>query len=189
MAARRGGATGELLNYAKELNAAMRSLAQHPRTVFVGQAVAYPGTSIFGTLEGVPMERRLELPVTEDMQAGMCIGMSLAGLVPVCIFPRWNFALLAANQIINHMDKIAVYSDGRYRPKVIVRTAVASESPLHPQAQHVGDFSKAFASMCETIRVIRIECPQDIEPAYRAAMEREDSTIVVERIDDYSMES
>lgn len=177
------------MNYAKELNTAMRWLASDPRTVFVGQAVAYPGTSMFDTLADVPMDKRLELPVCEAMQMGMCTGMAVNGLVPICIFPRLNFMLLATDGIVNHLDKLPIYSDGRYRPKVIIRTAVASESPLHPQAQHVGDFSSAFASMCETIRVIRIECPQDIEPAYRAAMEREDSTIVVERIDDYGSES
>jgi hypothetical protein len=49
------------------------------------------------TLTEVPRERLIELPVAEEMQMGMTLGMALAGFVPVSIYPRWNFLLLAMN--------------------------------------------------------------------------------------------
>ena len=119
---------------------------------------------------------------------GMATGLALAGHVPVTIFPRWNFLLLAVNQLVGHLDKLPLMSNGGYRPKVIVRTGVGSVRPLHPHHQHVGDFTDAFRLMCQTIEIIRLEEPGDVFPAYRRALEREDgkSTVLVEYGDYYN---
>src|SRR5262245_5683002 len=81
------------LRYFDELKRAMEFLARDPRVLFLGQAVAYPGTAMSNTLKDVPATKLLELPVDEEMQMGMTNGLALAGLVPVSIFPRWNFLL------------------------------------------------------------------------------------------------
>ena len=166
----------------------MEWLARDPRVMFLGQAVACPGTAMSNTLKNVSKDRLLELPVAEELQMGMSNGLALAGHVPVSIFPRWNFLLLAVNQVVNHLDKFPLMSNGGYRPKVIIRTGIGSVRPLHPQFQHVGDFTDAFRLMCQNIEVIRLEEPQDIFPAYQRALEREDgkSTIVVEYGDYYN---
>jgi len=175
------------MKYFDELKRAMSFLSQDPRTVFIGQAVAVPGTAMTNTLTDVPSDRLIELPVAEEMQMGMATGMALTGLVPVSIFPRWNFLLCAISQLINHLDKIQVMSNGRFKTKAIIRTGIGSERPLHPQHQHVGDFTDAIRAMCSTIEVIRLEEPKDIFPAYERALLRDDgrSTIVVEYGDYY----
>ena len=166
----------------------MDFLAADQRTLFLGQAVACAGTGMSNTLKNVSREKLLELPVTEEMQMGMSTGLALTGHVPVSIYPRWNFLLLSVNQIVNHLDKLPIVSDGGYKPKVIIRTGIGSERPLHPQHQHVGDFTDAFRLMCQTIEVIRLDEPADIFPAYKKALEREDgrSTILVEYGDYYN---
>ena len=175
------------MKYFDELKRAMTFLSQDSRTVFIGQAVAVPGTAMTNTLTDVPRDRLIELPVAEEMQMGMATGMALTGLVPVSIFPRWNFLLCAISQLVNHLDKIQVMSNGRFKTKAIIRTGIGSERPLHPQHQHVGDFTDAFRAMCSTIEVIRLEEPTDIFPAYERALLRDDgrSTIVVEYGDYY----
>lgn len=174
--------------YFDELKRAMEMLARDERVIFLGQAVACPGTAMSNTLVDVPKARLLELPVTEEMQMGMTNGLALAGHVPVSIFPRWNFLILAMNQLVNHLDKFAVMSNGAYRPKVIIRTGIGSERPLHPQHQHVGDYTEALRSMCTTVEVIRLEEPGEIFPAYARALERDDgrSTLLVEYGDFYN---
>ena len=176
------------MKYFDELKRAMDWLAQQPDTFFMGQAVEYAGTAMSNTIKDVPMEKRLELPVFEETQMGMSIGMALKGTVPISIFPRWNFLLLATNQVVNHLDKIATFSHGEFVPKVIIRTGIGSERPLHPQAQHVGDFTEAFRLMCPNIEVIRLEEPEDVFPAYQKAYLRTDgkSTIIVEYGDYYN---
>lgn len=175
------------MKYFDELKRSMDFLAQDPRTVFIGQAVAVPGTAMTNTLKEVPRDKLLELPVAEEMQMGMTLGMALQGAVPVSIYPRWNFLLCAINQLVNHLDKVQVMSNGGYRPKAIIRTGIGSERPLHPQYQHVGDFTAAIRAMCTTIEVIRVDEPADIFPAYQKALLRDDgrSTIVVEYGDYY----
>lgn len=175
------------MTYAGELTRAMALLARDPRTVFLGQAVAVPGTAMTGTLAEVPRDRLIELPVAEEMQMGMTAGLALAGFVPVSLFPRWNFLLCAVNQLVNHLDKIPQMSDGGYPVKAIIRTGIGSERPLHPQSQHVGDFTEAVRGMCTTIDVVRLEEPDDIVPAFAHALARQDgrSTILVEYGDFY----
>jgi len=176
------------MKYFDELCRAMEFLARDPRTMFLGQAVACPGTAMTNTLKNVPREKLLELPVTEDLQMGMSTGLALTGLVPVSIYPRWNFLLCAVNQLVSHLDKMPLLSAGGYQPKVIVRTGIGSERPLHPQHQHIGDFTEAFRLMCKNIEIIRLDEPEHIFPAYQKALEREDgkSTIIVEYGDYYS---
>ena len=79
-------------------------------------------------------------------------------------------------------------SNDSYKTKVIVRTGIGSERPLHPQYQHVGDFTDAVKKMCSNIEVIKLNETKDIFPAYKKALEREDgkSTIVVEYGDYYN---
>ena len=175
------------MKYFDELKRSMEFLAADPRTVFIGQAVAVPGTAMTNTLKDVAREKLIELPVAEEMQMGMTLGMALGGAVPVSIYPRWNFLLCAINQLVNHLDKVQVMSNGGYRAKAIIRTGIGSERPLHPQHQHVGDFTAAIQAMCTTIEVIRVAEPADVFPAYEKALLRDDnrSTIVVEFGDYY----
>lgn len=168
--------------YKEELCKAMEWLGNKENTLFLGQAVKYKGTAMTDTLTNVPTDKLLEAPVCEDMQLGISIGMSFNGTIPISIFPRWNFFLLATNQLINHLDKIPLMSDNPYKPKVIIRVGIGSERPLHPQHQHVGDYTDSFRLMSKNIEIIRLDEPEQIMESYQKAYERTDSksTILVE---------
>ena len=164
----------------------MEYLAKDERTIFLGQAVAMPGTSMSNTLKDVSKDKLIELPVAEEMQMGMTLGMALHGRIPISIYPRWNFLLCAVSQLISHVDKLPLMS--KYKANVIIRTSVGSERPLNPQCQHTGDFTDAFRMMCKTVEIIRLDEPEDIFPAYEKALLRDDnrSTILVEWGDYYN---
>lgn len=174
------------MKYFDELKRSMDYLAKDSRTVFIGQAVAYPGTAMSNTLKDVAKEKLIEFPVAEEFQMGASLGMALNGMIPVSVYPRWNFLLCGVSQLVNHIDKLSMMSD--YKAKVIIRTGIGSERPLHPQHQHVGDFTDAFRLMCKTVEIIRLEEPEDIFPAYEKALMRDDnrSTILVEYGDYYN---
>ena len=176
------------MRYFDELKRSMQFLASDPRVLFLGQAVAFPGTAMSNTLEGVQKDKLLELPVDEEMQMGMANGLAVNGYIPVSIFPRWNFLLLAVNQIVNHLDKFPLMSNNGYRPKVIIRTGIGSQRPLHPQHQHSGDYTDAFRLMCSAIEVVRLDDPSEIFPAYQRALLRDDgvSSLIVEHGDYYN---
>jgi len=174
------------LKYFEELKTAMEMLSKDPRVMFIGQAVEYPGTAMSNTLKDISKDQLYELPVFEDTQMGMSLGLALAGFIPVSIYPRWNFLICATNQLVNHVDKITLMSD--YKPRMIIRTSIGSERPLHPQHQHIGDYTDAFKILCPNIDIIKLEEPEDIVPAYTKAYERKDgkATVLVEYGDFYS---
>jgi pyruvate/2-oxoglutarate/acetoin dehydrogenase E1 component len=176
------------MKYFDELKRSMEWLAEKPDTLFIGQAVAYPGTAMSNTVKDINSNKLLELPVAEEMQMGMSLGLALDGQVPISIFPRWNFLLCGINQLINHIDKVEEMSSGGYKPKIIIRTGIGSIDPLHPQSQHVGDFTDAIRAMATTIDIIRLEEPEEIFSAYEKAYLRDDgrTTICVEYGDYYS---
>ena len=138
----------KLMKYFNELKKSMNYLAKNKKTIFIGQAVEVPGTSMSNTLKEINPNKLLELPVAEELQMGITTGLALNGSIPVSIFPRWNFLILAMNQLINHLDKINIMSNNGYIVKTIIRTAVGSQRPLHPQHQHVGDFTDQVKKMC-----------------------------------------
>lgn len=170
------------MSYASELRRAMATIAQEPNSIFVGQAVRYPGQAAFPTFADVPMEKRVELPVAEDFQAGFCMGLALEGLLPLCFYPRWDFALLAANQIVNHIDKAKWLG---WNAKVIIRTAVGWRAPHDQGPQHRQDYSEPFRAMCEEANVLEIKTEEEVMPAYEMALYSERSTILVEQISMY----
>ena len=176
------------MKYFEELKRSMEYLATDSRTLFMGQAVAVAGTAMTNTLKDVPDDKLLELPVAEEMQMGMTLGMAMTGCIPISIYPRWNFLLCALNQLVNHLDKVEAMAGNGFDVKAIIRTSIGSQRPLHPQSQHVGDFTEAVQMMCSTVDIIKLHEPEDIFPAYEKALLREDnrSTILVEYGDYYN---
>ena len=161
----------------KAVNESMLRLAEHPRALFVGQSVAYDGAKIYGSLEGVPMEKRLELPVLEDFQMGFCMGLALQGYLPICIYPRMDFMVLALNQLVNHLDKAPLFG---WHPKVIIRVGVGQKHPLDAGPQHTNDHTEAFRQMLTSIPVVRVGSPVEVTAAYESALAGKGSVVIVE---------
>jgi pyruvate/2-oxoglutarate/acetoin dehydrogenase E1 component len=180
--------SGYSLTYFDALKEAMGYLGVDSRVIVLGQAVSVPGTAMSNTLTEIPSEKLIELPVAEELQMGMSIGLALDGWIPISIYPRWNFLLLAMNQLVNHLDKITQISNGGYTSQVIIRTSIGSERPLHPQYQHVGDLTDGLRLICKNIEIVRLEEPEEIFPAYEKALNREDGkpTLLVEYGDYYN---
>lgn len=170
------------MSYFDELQQAMTFLGKQTDTIFLGQSVSFPGNALYRTLSGVPTNKRLELPVAEDMQLGMCIGLSLVGKVPISVYPRMNFLMCAMNQLVNHLDKMATYSNGEFKPKVIIRVCVGSTIPVNPGVQHTGDYPIHL----DNIKVIRLNESNEILTAYQEAYKSEYSTLLIEYGDKYN---
>ena len=82
------------MKYLEELKKSMSYLALHPKTIFIGQSISYEGTGLYDSLSHLPTEKRIELPVAEYLQCGLANGIAIEGLIPVSVFPRWNFMLM-----------------------------------------------------------------------------------------------
>lgn len=168
--------------YFENLCAAMKLLSDDGYT-FVGQTVLDVGTAMNSTFRDVPEQQRIEFPVMENTQLGFSTGIAMAGGKICACFPRINFFLEALPQLVQHLDKIPLFSD--YRPRVIIRTSVATANPLDPGVQHIGNYSHAIEQMLSTVKLIELEKAEDIIPQYEAAMNRNGSTILVEFVAKY----
>ena len=168
------------MKYSEELTKAMDFLAKDPRTIFLGQAVEYPGTAMTGTLKNLPKDKLCEMPVAEEMQLGITNGLALNSFIPVSIFPRWNFLLLATNQLINHLDKMNKISSNEFKPFVIVRVMVGAKKPIDAGLQHTQDYSKEIKSMLKFIDVVELKNKKKIFSEYKKAYLKKKSTVFIE---------
>ena len=174
--------------YMDELTRSMEYLGKFDNTIFIGQSVEVAGTALRNTLLNVDEGKLVEMPVDEDFQMGIATGMAITGLIPISIFPRWNFLLLATNQIVNHLDKLKEITQSKNPGKVIIRTGIGSVIPLHPGPQHTGDFTEAFKLMCPNLNIVRLDKTSMIFDEYQKAYERSDgvSSLLIEWSDKYN---
>jgi pyruvate/2-oxoglutarate/acetoin dehydrogenase E1 component len=177
------------MKYKDELIRSMEYLAEDPNVIFLGQSVAYTGNAIYNTLSTISNDRKIETPVFEDVQMGMSMGLALEGFVPVTCYPRFDFLICAINQMINHVDKINLMSRGQMKPRVIIRTSIGSKKPLNGGVQHTQDYTNVFKDLCrDHIEVVLLNEPEEIFPAFKKALTREDSksTLLIEHGDYYN---
>jgi pyruvate dehydrogenase E1 component beta subunit len=173
------------MNYKEEIFKGMELLNDHPKTIFIGQAVEYKGTALTHQVKHFPKEKLLEMPVAEEFQAGVALGLAIEGYIPVSIYPRMNFIILAMNQIVNHLDKWEAMSVGQSKPKIIMKAVVGSQFPLDPGHQHKANYTECFRSMCTNIDVVELLYGPDVMPAYERALNSDRSTLIIEHGDLY----
>tara|TARA_B110000438_G_scaffold298052_1_gene345502 strand:- start:398 stop:904 length:507 start_codon:yes stop_codon:yes gene_type:complete len=166
----------------------MEWLSEKEDTIFIGQSVKYSGNAIYNTLKSIPDDKKIELPVIEDLQMGISMGLALEGYVPVTCYPRFDFLLLACNQLVNHLDKINYMSKGQMNPRVIIRTSIGAKKPLDGGIQHTQDHTTAFKNLLTDINVVLLNEPEEILTAFQLAYNREDnkSTLIIEWGDYYN---
>jgi len=158
-----------MLDYIYETKRAMNYLGEQPDTVFLGQTVCDDGSPMYRSLINVPISKKIEMPVAEEMQMGISIGMALDGYIPVSVYPRIDFLLCAINELVNHLDKIPEMSNGEFRPGVIIRTQIGNTKPLYPGIQHCGNHYQALKLLCPNMRVIKLSDANAVKQTYRQA--------------------
>jgi len=171
------------MEYLTELKKAMNWLGKKKCTFFLGQTCEYNGSPMFASLEDVPRDKRLELPIAEELQMGMSIGLSLEGFVPISIYPRIDFLLCATNQLVNHLNHCEEMSSGVFKPGVIIRTQIGNSGPLYPGVQHCSDHTEGLKKLCPNIKVIKLTKAKQIFKAYENAFldaKKGKSTLLIE---------
>tara|TARA_A100001011_G_scaffold398919_1_gene505188 strand:- start:5851 stop:6378 length:528 start_codon:yes stop_codon:yes gene_type:complete len=164
--------------YFNELKKSMNFLGKKNKSIFIGQAVVEPGTFMSNTLNQVPKNKKIEMPVAEEMQLGMSLGLAMDGNIPISIIPRWNFILNGMNQLVNHIDKYFLMGNNKLN-NIIIRTGVGADKPLNPQHQHIGDFSDSIQKMCKNINLVKLKKSYQIFPAYKKAFTRKDKKVTI----------
>lgn len=166
--------------YKDALTNSMNYLGSKSDTIFVGQQILWHGNPMSTTIGGVSKDKLIELPVMEESQMGMSLGMAMAGKFVITFYPRWDFLICATNQLVNHVDKIKLMSKGEWSPNMIIRLGKGSDKPLDPGHQHKGNYIEQFKSMCPNINFIDLIDWGPIEFHYKNAYEKGGINIIVE---------
>ena len=126
------------MNYRDAINLALKEEMRRDDSVVVwGEDVAlYEGS--FKVTRGLLAEfgekRVLDTPISENTIIGVAVGAAMGGLRPVPELMTVNFALLAMDQIVNHMTKIRYMFGGQATLPMVIRAPGGGGSQL--AAQH-----------------------------------------------------
>ena len=129
------------ISYKDAVISSMDELANEG-AIFIGYNVRFGNA--MGTLKNVPDKQKLETPVAENLMTGLAIGMSFEGFIPVLYFERHDFMLVAADAIINHIDKIERISHGEFKVPLLIRAVTADAGPFYSGITHSQDFTNLF---------------------------------------------
>ncbi len=165
------------LTYKQAISESMKRLAEKG-AIFIGYNVVHGNA--MGALDDIPDEQKLETPVAENLMAGLAIGMSFEGFLPVIYFERHDFMLVAADAIGNHMSAIDRISHGQYKVPVIIRAVVADGGPFYSGPTHSQDFTNLFKELV-SFPVIDPVSADDMFAAYEYATSAGHPVMIVDR--------
>src|SRR3954471_21024111 len=143
-----------LMTYRDALNLALKEeMRRDPSVVVWGEDVAlYEGS--FKVTRGLLAEfgekRVLDTTISENTIIGVAVGAAMAGLRPVPELMTVNFALLAMDQIVNHMSKVRYMFGGQTFIPMVIRMPGGGGSQLG--AQHSQSLETYFMH-CPGLRV------------------------------------
>jgi len=164
--------------YKDTLSSVMTELGTKQNTIFIGQQILYAGNPMSTTLNNVPKEKMIELPVMEETQMGMSLGIAMTGKTVITFYPRWDFIICAANQLINHVDKYELMTG--HKINLIIRLGKGSDKPLDPGHQHKGNYINEFKNMCKNISFYDLTSFNLIEKSYLEAYQNGGVHVLVE---------
>jgi pyruvate dehydrogenase E1 component beta subunit len=130
-----------------------------------------------GMLDEFGPKRVIDTPIAELGFAGIAVGASMNGLRPIVEFMTWNFAILAADQIINSAAKMLQMSGGQYHCPIVFRGGNGTAGQL--AATHSQSF-EAFYAHVPGLKVITPSNPADAKGLLKAAIRDEDPVVFLE---------
>ncbi len=167
--------------YREALNRALdECMAKDEKIVVLGEDVGLYGGS-YRVTEGLYAKygeaRLIDTPIAELSIVGNAIGMAIGGLRPVAEIMTANFALLAFDQIINHMAKYHYMSAGKITLPMVVRFPQGVSKQL--AAQHSESYEQMLAAVPGLI-VLSASNPNYAYYGLKKALELNDPVIFIE---------
>jgi len=169
------------IQFREALREAMSEEMRRDEKVFLmGEEVAeYNGAYKVsqGMLDEFGAKRVIDTPIAELGFAGIGVGASMNGLRPIVEFMTWNFAILAADQIINSAAKMLQMSGGQYHCPIVFRGGNGTAGQL--AATHSQSF-EAFYAHVPGLKVITPSNPADAKGLLKSAIRSDDPVVFLE---------
>ena len=137
-----------------------------------------------GLLDKYGFRRVIDTPISELGFAGIGVGAAMNGLKPIVEFMTFNFAVLAADQIINHASKVRYMLGGQASVPIVFRGPNASAGQLG--ATHSVAYDSMYAHF-PGLSVIYPSEPDDAKGLLKSAIRSEDPVLFMESEQMYGM--
>lgn len=169
------------IQFREALREAMNEEMRRDENVFLmGEEVAeYNGAYKVsqGMLDEFGEKRVIDTPIAELGFAGIGVGAAMNGLRPIVEFMTWNFAILAADQIINSAAKMLQMSGGQFNVPIVFRGGNATAGQL--AATHSQSF-EAFYAHVPGLKVLTPSNPYDAKGLLKSAIRDNDPVVFLE---------
>lgn len=137
-----------------------------------------------GLLDKYGPQRVLDTPICEGAFTGLAIGAAMTGLRPVVEFMSWNFAFLAADQIISNAAKIHYMSGGRFSLPIVFRGPNGAAAQVSSQHSHSVE---ALYSNFPGLIIVAPSNPYDAKGLLKSAIRSHNPVLFMENEIDYAM--
>ena len=167
--------------------AMIEEMDRDPRVLIMGEDIGvYEGTFRItaGMLKKYGPKRVIDTPIAEAGMAGTAVGMAMLGLRPIVEMMTMNFAIVAADQILNHAAKVRYFSGGQIDVPVVIRGPQGAGVQL--SAQHSQTFESFYAHF-PGINVAVPATPADAKGMLKTALRGRDPVIFLESAALYGM--
>ena len=155
-------------------------MARDERVFVVGEEVAEYNGAYKVTedlLDKYGYRRVIDTPISELGFAGLGVGAAMNGLKPIVEFMTFNFAVLAADQIINHATKVKYMTGGQADCPIVFRGPNASAGQLG--ATHSVAYDSMYAQF-PGLKVIYVSEPNDAKGLMKSAIRDENPVLFME---------
>ena len=133
--------------YKESLAVGTKRLVTEKNYIIIGQGARDGGHGMSSTIDSSLIDNCIELPVFEETQTGMALGLGLAGKNVISIYPRFDFFISGLNQLVNHSDKLQLMSHGKFSPNIVFRVGVGAKVPIDAGPQHTNNYSQQLKEM------------------------------------------
>ncbi|HUP63494.1 MAG TPA: alpha-ketoacid dehydrogenase subunit beta [Thermoanaerobaculia bacterium] len=137
-----------------------------------------------GMLKKYGARRVIDTPIAEAAMVGTAVGMAMLGLRPIVEMMTLNFALVAADQILNHAAKVRYFSGGQVDVPMVIRGPQGAGVQL--SAQHSQTFESFYAHF-PGLHVVAPATPADAKGLLKTAIRGKDPVIFLESAALYGM--
>jgi len=168
-------------------DAMVEEMDRDPNVLIMGEDIGvYEGTFRItaGMLKKYGPKRVIDTPIAEAGMAGTAVGMAMFGLRPVVEMMTMNFAIVAADQILNHAAKVRYFSGGQVDVPMVIRGPQGAGVQL--SAQHSQSFESFYAHF-PGIKVAAPGTPADAKGLLKTAIRGRDPVIFLESAALYGM--
>lgn len=174
--------------YKEKLTEATTRLLREHNFFLIGQGTTDGGHGMSATIDPAYVSQCIELPVFEETQTGIALGMGLSGRNVVSIYPRFDFFISGLSQLINHSDKLKIMSGGRFNPNIIFRVGVGAKVPLDAGPQHTNNYTGQMREMLTDISVHELIKGSDPETVFDEIIQTGGIHLVIEHYEYYGDE-